>query len=87
MTTENWATVVGTAAGLLTVFNLFPQYLKVMKTKHTKDLSKATFISITISALLWLTYGVLKSDNVLIMANTPVLFFSASILFMKLKHG
>ncbi len=81
------ATAIGVAAGVLTVFNLFPQYLQVMKTKHTKDLSKATFISITISAFLWISYGVLRSDLVLVFANSPVFFFSASILYVKVKYA
>ncbi len=90
MENSQLATVVGTTAGVLTVFNLFPQYLQVMKTKHTKhtkDLSKATFISITISTFLWIGYGVLRSDLVLVFANSPVFFFSASILYVKVKYA
>jgi MtN3 and saliva related transmembrane protein len=82
----NAASVVGALAGALTVFNMFPQYLKVMKTKHTQDLSKATFISISCSSFLWIIYGALRSDVVIIVANTPVFFFCTSILVMKLKY-
>jgi len=80
-------TLVGATAGALTVFNMFPQYLKVMRTKQTHDLSKITFISMSCSSFLWVLYGVLKSDTVIIVANTPVFFFVTSILWMKVRHG
>lgn len=83
----SYVSVIGAAAAVLTVFNMFPQYLQVMKTKHTKDLSRATFTIITCSAALWVIYGILKHDPVIYGANTPVLFFCASILYMKLKYG
>ena len=80
-------TAIGTAAGILTMFNMFPQYLKVMKTKQTRDLSRATFTSLTCSSCLWVTYGVLRHDNIIIIANSLVFFFVISILYMKIKHG
>lgn len=86
MTADQGATIVGSVAGILTVFNMFPQYLKVMKTKHTTDLSRATFISITCSSFLWVIYGILRQDTVIIIANTPVFFFCSSILYMKIKY-
>lgn len=79
--------VIGGIAACLTVFNMLPQYLKVMRTKHTKDLSRPTFISLSCSASLWVIYGILKHDSVIIFANTPAFFFVASILIMKIKHG
>ncbi|HVA10959.1 MAG TPA: SemiSWEET family transporter [Candidatus Dormibacteraeota bacterium] len=79
--------IVGTLAAALTVFNMFPQYLKVMKTKHTKDLATATFISLTCSSFLWITYGALRHDHIILLANTPVFFFCSSILIMKVRHG
>ncbi len=77
---------IGATAGLLTIFNMFPQYLKVMKTKHTQDLSRATFVSMSCSSFLWIIYGVLRSDVVIIFPNAPVFFFCVSILVMKLKY-
>lgn len=79
--------VIGTTAGILTVFNMFPQYLKVMRTKHTRDLSRLTFMSLSCSASLWVIYGILKPDYIIIFANTWAAFFSISILTMKVRHG
>lgn len=87
MTAAHLASIVGTLAACLTVFNMFPQYLKVMKTKHTRDLAMATFISLTCSSSLWVSYGALKHDHIILLANMPVLFFCSSILIMKIKHG
>lgn len=80
------ASFIGIVAAALTVFNMFPQYLRVMRTKQTNDLSRATFISLTCSSALWVLYGVLRSDYVLILANTPVFFFVFSILIVKVRN-
>jgi MtN3 and saliva related transmembrane protein len=82
-----YISAIGATAAVLTVFNMLPQYIQVMRTKHTKDLSRLTFIIITCSVALWVIYGILKHDPVIYGANAPVLFFSASILFFKLKNG
>ncbi|HWB39116.1 MAG TPA: SemiSWEET family transporter [Candidatus Saccharimonadales bacterium] len=80
-------TAIGLIASFLTMFNLFPQFLKVWQTKHTKDLSLATFVSVTVSAVLWVIYGILKNDLVITFANSVVFCFSAYILAVKIKHG
>lgn len=87
MSAEHIATIVGTIAACLTVFNMFPQYLQVMKTKHTKDLALATFISLSCSSFLWVSYGALQHDLVILLANIPVFFFCTSILVMKIRYG
>ncbi len=81
------ASLVGAIAGGLTVFNMFPQYLQVMRTKKTRDLALVTFVSLSCSSSLWVCYGVLRHDHIIILANCPVFFFSLSILVMKIRHG
>jgi MtN3 and saliva related transmembrane protein len=87
MAADHIASIVGTTAGILTVFNMFPQYFKVMRTKKTRDLALITFISLSCSSSLWVLYGVLRHDPILILANAPVFFFCFSILIMKVRYG
>ena len=52
--------VIGLAAGTLGGISLFPQVLKVLKTKSTKDISREMFLLLTGSIILWLVYGVIE---------------------------
>ena len=40
----------------------------------------------TVGIVLWLSYGVLKNDLPIIIANTITLLFSGIILILKIKY-
>ena len=48
---------------------LFPQVLKVLRTKSTKDISREMISILAGSIFLWLIYGILISDMPIIIAN------------------
>jgi MtN3 and saliva related transmembrane protein len=79
-------TLIGLAAATLTTMSLIPQAVKVIKTRHTKDLSLAMYSGFTIGIALWLVYGVMVNDIPIIAANAISIVFAATILFMKLKY-
>jgi MtN3 and saliva related transmembrane protein len=79
-------TLIGLAAATLTTMSLIPQAVKVIKTRHTKDLSLAMYSGFTIGIALWLVYGVMVNDIPIIAANAISIIFAATILFMKLKY-
>jgi MtN3 and saliva related transmembrane protein len=79
--------IVGIAAGVLTTAAFLPQLIRVIKTKHTKDLSLVTFVLFSLGVLLWLIYGVLLKELPIILANALTLLFAVMILIMKIKHG
>lgn len=82
----NTYTLIGLAAAFCTTFSFLPQALKVIKTKHTKDLSLSMYSIFTTGVLLWLIYGLLIHDTPVIIANAITLFFAATILFMKIRY-
>ena len=55
--------VLGLIAAAMGGAALFPQVLKVLKTKSTKDISREMFLLLTGSILLWLVYGVLLNNS------------------------
>jgi len=79
-------TIVGLAAALLTSFSGLPQLIKIIKNKHTKDISLDMYIMMCLGILLWLIYGILKKDIALIIANIITIIISGTILGMKLKY-
>jgi len=79
--------IIGIAAGVFTTIAFLPQLIRVIKTKHTKDLSLVTFFLFATGVFLWLIYGVLLKELPIILANAITLVFVALIAIMKIKHG
>ena len=72
------------AAG--TTFAFLPQSIKVIKSRHTKDLSLAILIMMEAGVIFWLIYGVLDNDVPIIAANTVSIFFVTTTLWLKIKY-
>jgi MtN3 and saliva related transmembrane protein len=66
--------------------SLFPQVLKVLKTKSTKDISRETIIILAGSIFLWLIYGILLKNFPIIIANFFGLIQALIILFFKINN-
>ena len=82
----NWITVLGLIAASCTTISFLPQAVKAIKTKHTKDLSLGMYIVLTSGILLWLIYGIFIGDLPIILSNCVTFIFTASILYLKIKH-
>lgn len=79
-------TLIGMAAAICTTFSFLPQAIKVIKTRHTKDLSLPMYAIFTTGVLLWLIYGMLINDLPMILANVITLIFAMTILIMKIRY-
>lgn len=79
-------TLLGLAAATCTTVALIPQSLKVIQTKHTKDLSLGMYSIFTLGIVLWLLYGLFLKNPPIIIANAVSVIFSSIILVMKLKY-
>ncbi|MDA3870921.1 MAG: SemiSWEET transporter [Candidatus Marinimicrobia bacterium] len=82
----NWITIIGFLAATGTTISLLPQAIKIIKTKHAKDISLGMYLILTTGIFLWLVYGILIKDLPLIVANGISLFFSVSVLILKLIY-
>lgn len=80
-------TILGLIAGGLTTFSLVPQLLRIIRTKHTKDLSLNTYIILTVGVFLWFVYGLFVRDAAVIVANAVTFIFALSIVLYKIKYG
>ncbi len=79
--------IIGLVAAILSTISFLPQAILAFKTKHTKDISLATFWVLSIGILLWLIYGILIKEIPVILANSATLVLSVAILIMKIKYG
>jgi MtN3 and saliva related transmembrane protein len=75
---------IGFIAGICTTFCALPQILKLIKTRHAKDLSTVMYVMMCIGVILWIIYGYLLGALALIVANFCALILYSTILVMKL---
>jgi MtN3 and saliva related transmembrane protein len=76
---------IGACAALLTSLSYIPQVQKAWPRGSTKDLSFHMLIVLTTGLLLWIGYGLLKSDWVIVIANGVGATLSASVLAFKIR--
>ena len=82
----DYITIIGLAAAALGGFSLFPQLLKVLKTKSTRDLSLGMLMFFCASIFLWLLYGILMKNLPIIIANFFGFIEALITLLFKIKY-
>jgi MtN3 and saliva related transmembrane protein len=81
----DWTTLTGVAAACCTTVSYFPQLKKCWETNETDDLSLGMFLTLFAGIALWVVYGILRSDPVVLVANAVSLCLLSGILFFKLR--
>lgn len=79
--------VLGYTAGLLTTLTFLPQVVKTVKEKSAKDVSLNMFLIAAANQILWIIYGILKADFVIILTNVLILVLSVTMIVLKLRFG
>lgn len=82
----DYINIIGLTAGAMGGISLFPQVLKVIKNKSTKDISREMFLLLAGSIFLWLVYGILSNNMPIIIANFFGLIQALIILFFKIGN-
>ena len=79
--------VLGYAAGAVTSLTFLPQVVKTWKDKSAKDVSLMMFIIAAINEVMWIVYGALLNNWVIILTNSIVLAMSLTMIFLKLRYN
>ena len=79
-------TIVGSVAAFCTTVSYLPQLKKCWETGSAGDLSLKMFSILATGIALWIVYGVLQKDIVIIVANAVSLCLLAGILYFKLRE-
>ncbi|MCK4885508.1 SemiSWEET transporter [Candidatus Bathyarchaeota archaeon] len=82
----DYITIIGLTAAAMGGISLFPQVLKVLKTKSTKDISREMILILAGSIFLWLVYGILLKNLPIVIANSFGFIQALIILFFKIKN-
>jgi MtN3 and saliva related transmembrane protein len=81
-----WADIIGTVAGILVLSSFVPQIVKAYKTKKMLDVSAHLMILIASGMFLWVIYGFIRSDPVIIGANVTGFVLNTTLLIMKIRY-
>lgn len=76
---------IGVLAAILTSLSYIPQVRKAWPRGSTKDLSLHMLAVLTGGLLLWIVYGLLKGDWVIVIANCVGAALSGSVLAFKIR--
>jgi MtN3 and saliva related transmembrane protein len=81
---STFATVIGLVAAACTTAANFPQLKKAWTTGQTDDISLKMLMVLASGLALWVVYGVLREDIVIILANGISLTLIGGLLYLKI---
>ena len=82
---STFATVIGLAAAVCTTAANLPQLKKAWTTGQTDDISLKTLLLFACGLVLWVAYGALQQDVIIILANGISLALVAGLVYLKLQ--
>jgi MtN3 and saliva related transmembrane protein len=80
-------TTIGLLAAALTSLSYIPQVKKALSAGSTNDLSSKTLAVLATGLALWIGYGVLKSDYVIVVANAIGFALVATLIGFKIRDA
>jgi len=79
--------ILGYSAGAVTALTFLPQVIKTWKEKSAKDISLLMFIIAAVNEIMWIWYGILLNNWVIILTNSVVLSMSLTMIYLKLRYN
>lgn len=79
--------ILGYAAGAVTAFTFLPQVIKTWMEKSAKDISLYMFLIAFANEVMWLVWGLLINNMVVILTNAVMLVMSGIMIGLKLKYN
>ncbi len=78
--------ILGYSAGAITSMTFLPQVIKTWKERSARDISLMMFLIAAVNEIMWIIYGILKNDWVIILTNAVVLVMSLTMIYLKFKY-
>lgn len=82
----NWIDTIGYSAGILSAITFLPQVIKTWRMKAAGELSLLMILLVTASVTMWVCYGLLLKNNVIIITNSVVFILSLFLIYFKLNY-
>ena len=79
--------LIGISAAFLTTLSFVPQIVKAYRTKRMKDVSRYLMILFSAGSILWIIYGIVHNDLVIVGANTTAAVFNLVLLYYSFVYA
>jgi MtN3 and saliva related transmembrane protein len=82
-------TIIGGFAAFCTTVSYFPQVIKAWQTRETEDLSLKMLLLLAAGLCLWVAYGFMRGDWVIVVANGLSVTMLSNLIYLKAteKHS
>jgi MtN3 and saliva related transmembrane protein len=77
--------IIGYVAAFLTTLSFLPQAIKTLKERDTSGISLLMYSMFVAGVALWLLYGILIGNKILIISNSITFLLSGAVLWVKVK--
>lgn len=77
--------VIGIVASLLSAVSMFPQLIKVIKEKDAKNVSELMLCVLVAGLSMWIYYGILIKDLIIIISNSFSVLLNLVLLFCTIR--
>ncbi len=84
-TNMDFVSILGYSACAVTALTFLPQVIKTWKEKTATNVSLLMFLIAALNEVMWIAYGVLRSDMVIIVTNVIVLLMSCTMIYLKFR--
>lgn len=81
-----FTTVVGLLASIGTSVSLLPQLFKIIKEKKAEAISLGMLLVLFAGLSLWIWYGILQKDLIIIIANAFSLLVNITLSILTIKY-
>jgi len=81
-----WVELIGYMAGILTLVNMLPQFLKSYKTKKVDDVSFLMVLTYALSMVLWVIYAYFINSKPIMITNSIAFVISSAQLVLMTKY-
>ena len=82
----NVVSVIGVLASIFTGVSLLPQLIKLVKEKKPENVSLGMLAALLLGVGLWICYGFLKDDWIIIISNSFSWLINMTIILLTMKY-
>jgi MtN3 and saliva related transmembrane protein len=79
--------IIGFVATFLTIITGIPQLIKIIKSKKSNDVSLSMFVILAVAQILWVIYGIYRSDVQIIITNVIAGFITLFIIYITIYYN
>ena len=78
--------LIGYSGVIVASISLWPQIHQIFKTKKVRDLNRCYFLLMVMSEILYISYGIVKQDYVMVTSTVPPMITQIIVLYLHCKY-